>query len=232
MVQRWEHLTFLHWRADPEAVARLLPSGLEVDAFDGSAWIGLIPFRLTVRLPGTPAIPWLSTFPETNVRTYVRGPDGRMGIWFLSLDAARLGAVLVARGSYRLPYVWARTSIRFEDGVMRYRSSRRWHGSSGAGLHLAVSPGEPIQPQDLTDLERFLICRWRLYSPARMQLPPDGIRFVATQVDHPPWPVRRASVVELRQNLLTAAGIEVQGAPLVHYSTGVEVRFARRQSLG
>src|SRR5947208_12400272 len=83
MVQRWALLTFLHWPLPPDRVACLLPAGLELDVFEGSAWVGLIPFRLTVRAPRMPAVPWASTTPEINLRTYVRGADGRVGIWFL-----------------------------------------------------------------------------------------------------------------------------------------------------
>jgi uncharacterized protein YqjF (DUF2071 family) len=230
MMQRWEQVSFLHWPVDPDAMRRLLPPELEVDTFDGAAWVGLIPFRLTVRLPGVPSIPWVSTFPETNVRTYVRGPDGRCGIWFLSLDAARLGGVAVARSSYRLPYVWAGMRMTSEAGLIRYRARRRWPGGGGAGMNLAIRPGASIRPEKISDLERFLIWRWRLYSPGRMKLPPRGIRLLATQVDHPPWPVRRAGIVELREDLLAAAGVEVlERDPLVHFSSGVDVRFGRRE---
>src|SRR6266545_3110550 len=90
----------------------LLPPGLEVETFDGAAWVGLVPFLMDgVRPPGVPPLPWASRFPETNVRTYALGPDGRGAIWFLSLDAARLGAVLTARASYALPYFWSRMSV-------------------------------------------------------------------------------------------------------------------------
>jgi uncharacterized protein len=229
MVQRWERLTFLHWPVEPELVQRLLPPGLEPDLFDGAAWVGLIPFRLTVGLPWMPRVPWVSTFSEANVRTYVRGSDGERGIWFLSLDAERLGAVAVARRVYRLPYVWARMRQREGFGTILYESRRRWPGPEAPSFRIAIAPGRAIPPGELSELERFLICRWRLYSPAAMALPPSGFGFVATQVDHPAWPVRRARAVELRQELTAAAGLEVQGSPLVHFSPGVKVRFDRRR---
>ena len=107
MRQRWERLTFLHWPYDPAVVQRLLPPGLTVDTFDGVAWVGLVPFFMRVHTPGDRGVPWVSNFCETNVRTYARDREGRAGIWFLSLDAARLGAVAVARASYQLPYFWS-----------------------------------------------------------------------------------------------------------------------------
>ena len=105
MYQNWESLTFLHRPLPPEVVRRLLPQGLELDTYDGAAWIGLTPFLLTgLRPPRVSALPWISRFPEMNVRTYVRGPDGERGIWFFSLEADRLAAVVGARLSYGLPY--------------------------------------------------------------------------------------------------------------------------------
>ena len=92
-IQRWRALTFLHWRYEPASVQRLLPAGLEVDTWDGSAWVSLTPFLMVdIQIADLPPVPMLSTFPETNLRTYVRGPDGRDGLWFLSLEADSLAA--------------------------------------------------------------------------------------------------------------------------------------------
>jgi len=233
MVQRWDSLTFLHRPCDPEVVQRVLPAGLDIDSFDGVAWIGLIAFRLTVRAPAMPSLPWVSRFAEVNVRTYVRGPDGRRGIWFLSLDADRLAAVIVARRSYRIPYVWGATHLVETPRAVRYQSRRRWPGSAGAELRLTVAPSEPVAPSDVTELERFLTCRWRLYSPAPLDLPATRVRFVATQVEHPPWPLLRANVLELREGLLAAAGLPGFGREyLAHFSPGVRVRFGPRRPVG
>src|SRR3954468_2623282 len=98
MYHEWSHMTFIHWRYPPDLVQSLLPDGLAVEEHDGSAWVGLTPFLMrNVRVPGVPAIPGVSQFPETNVRTYVRDTQGRSGLWFLSLDAGSLLAVLGAR---------------------------------------------------------------------------------------------------------------------------------------
>ena len=99
MLQSWETLTFLHWFYDPQIVRDLLPPDLQLDLFDGKAWIGLTPFKVVnLRPPLLPSLPWISHFPETNVRTYVRGPVGERRIWFFSLEASRLLAVIGARG--------------------------------------------------------------------------------------------------------------------------------------
>ncbi len=123
MRQRWEQLTFLHWAYDPAVVQRLLPGGLTVDTFGGAAWVGLVPFFMRVHTPGDRGAPWVSNFCETNVRTYARDREGRAGIWFLSLDAARLGAVAVARASYRLPYFWS--SMRLTSQAQSRRPGGR-----------------------------------------------------------------------------------------------------------
>jgi uncharacterized protein len=104
MFQRWRWLTFLHWSYGAETIRRLIPPQLTLDTYEGAAWVGLTPFLLTsLRPPLAPALPWISRFPETNVRTYVRGPDGEPGVWFFKLEAERLAAVAGARATYRHP---------------------------------------------------------------------------------------------------------------------------------
>ena len=125
MFQNWEQLTFLHWRYPAEVIRALIPSELELDTFDGAAWVGLTPFMLSgLRPPFLPALPWISHFPEMNVRTYVRGPDGERGIWFFSLEADRLAAVAGARLSYGLPYRWADMRVRRDSTQIEYTSRR------------------------------------------------------------------------------------------------------------
>ncbi len=227
MAQRWDDLAFISWAYEAEHVQRLLPAGLEVDTFDDAAWVSLVPFRLTVRPPGLPAVPWASRFPEINVRTYVRGPDGRRGIWFLSLDASRLGAVFAARRSYRLPYMWARATMDRAGDLFRYAGRRRWP-EGGAAWDLAVDVGGEMA--DVDDLHRFLTARWRLYSPRRLDLPARSISFVATTVDHPSWPLRHARLRDGRETLLAAAGLPgPTEAPTVAFSPGVTVRFSARE---
>src|SRR6266480_362617 len=120
MRQRWERLTFVHWSYEPAIVQRLLPPWLRADTFDGMAWVGLVPFFMRVATAGGHRAPWVSNFCETNVRTYVRDPEGRPGIWFFSLDAARAGAVAVARATYRLPYHWSRMRLAERGGQVAY----------------------------------------------------------------------------------------------------------------
>jgi uncharacterized protein YqjF (DUF2071 family) len=220
MYQDWRILTFLHWRYPPEIVQELLPAGLEVDTFDGDAWVGLVPFLMDrVRAPTLPASPWLSRFPETNVRTYVRGPDGRTGIWFFSLDAARLPAVLAARLGFGLPYQWSAMSVSSAGDAVAYHSRRRWPGPQRALCDAQIELGDAFTEGELGPLDHFLTARFRLYSVV-------ADRLVAADAEHPPWPLRRAWLGHLRQNLLQVAGLPTaRGEPLMHASDGVRVRI-------
>lgn len=229
MLQRWTQLSFVHWPYEPAAVQTILPPELTVDTFDDVAWVGLIPFRLAIRRPGVPYVPWLSRFAETNLRTYVIGPDGRRGIWFLSLDAARFAAVAVARSSYRLPYMWADAAIRRRGDTIRYLGARRWPAPS-ATYDLTLRIGASLERP--SELERFCTARWHLFSPAPQPLPPRRVEVDVTTVSHPPWPLHRAEVVSLKQTLLRASGLpEPAGAPIALYSPGVATRFAPRVRL-
>jgi hypothetical protein len=216
MFQGWHRLTFLHWRYRPEAIRPVLPADVEVDLFDGAAWIGLTAFTVVgLRAPGLPALPWISQFPETNVRTYVRGPDGERGIWFFSLEADRLAAVLGARISYALPYRWAEMRIRYRPGEIEY-TSRRHHGPGYANI--TIQPGQAIRPNEL---ERFLTARFRLYTRI-------AGRLAFAQVHHAPWPLEAAAVLRLDQNVIEHSGVPVTvGEPVVHFSPGVDVRVGR-----
>lgn len=219
MVHWWDELTFLHWRFDPADVQRLLPRGLTVETFDGTAWVGLVPFFLRVGLPGVPSVPWLSRFPETNVRTYIQSEDGERGIWFFSLDAARLGAVVVARTTYRIPYFWSKMSIGRRGDSIEYDSRRRWPGPRGATSRVTVEIGERYEAGELTELDHFLTARWALFSAPR-----SGLHHAAAS--HEPWPLHRGKVTRLDDGLVAAAGLpRPTEEPLVHWSPSVVVRI-------
>jgi uncharacterized protein YqjF (DUF2071 family) len=219
MVHWWDELTFVHWRYRPDAVQRLLPKGLEVETMDGSAWVGLVPFFIRVGLPHVAPVPWMSRFPETNVRTYVRSANGERGIWFFSLDAARLGAVLAARSTYRLPYFWSRMRLDHHDATISYECRRRWPGPRGARSAALVEIGDRYEPSELTELDHFLTARWALYSA-----PLSGLHWARAY--HEPWPLHRAQLLGIHDELIVAAGLpEPEGTPLVHFSPSVEVRI-------
>jgi len=221
--QTWRDLTMLHWPVDPDRVAPLLPAGTWPDLLDGRTWVGLVPFEMAgIRVLGTPALPWVSGFPETNVRLYAVDSAGRRGVVFRSLEAGRLLPVLVAQAAYALPYLWARMLIRHGslDGAttVAYETSRRWPGPRGAGGRVRVAIGEPY-PAD--ELSLFLTARWGLYSRFH------GGRTAWAPVDHGPWPLHRARLLDLRDDLVEQAGLRVSGDPHVLWSPGVDVRIGR-----
>jgi uncharacterized protein YqjF (DUF2071 family) len=219
MYQRWTHITFIHWRYDPSAVRPLVPEELELDLADGAAWVALTPFLVEdLRLPGMPVLPWFSRFPETNLRTYVRGPDGRRGVWFLSLDCARVHSAVGGRLLYFQPYWWSKLSIERSGHRIRYRGRRRSLGS-GPGYEVEIEAGDPYAAEELGELDHFLTARWVLYAFY-------GRTAASAQVEHPPWPLRRARVVSLRQDLTSRQGLPPpSGAPVAHHSEGVAARI-------
>ncbi|MER6140514.1 DUF2071 domain-containing protein [Streptomyces sparsogenes] len=217
----WLTQTFVHWPYRPEDVRGLLPRELAVDAYDGTAWVSLTPFVMTrVRPPGRPGallsrtrLSRLLTFPETNLRTYVRGPGGRDGLWFLDIEAGS-AATPAARAAVGAPYHWADLSVTCHGGVVGYAGSRRGGGPS---YRLAARPGDPLAP---TPLDHWLTARWRAYTRRF------GILW-EVPVRHEPWPLASAILEELHETLLEAVGLpRPAGPPLVHYSPGVrQVRF-------
>jgi uncharacterized protein YqjF (DUF2071 family) len=220
MTQRWAELTFLHWSFEPGEVQRLLPPGLTAETLDGRAWVGLVPFFMRVGTPGGRRVPWVSDFCETNVRTYVRDAAGRSGIWFFSLDAARFGAVAVARAGFRLPYFWSRMRLDHRGAQLRYQCRRRWPGPAAAS-DVTVETGDVYQPGELTERDHFLTARWQLFSVS-------GDRRRYARAAHEPWPLRHAEALSCDDQLITAAGLPApDGPPLVHYSAGVDVRIGR-----
>ncbi len=226
MMHRWDQLTFLHWRYPAEVVQRLLPSGLQVETFGGSAWVGLVPFVMQLRPPRVAPVPWLSHFCETNVRTYAIAPDGSTGVWFLSLDAARLPAVLGARVGYRLPYFWSSMSVDVDGDRFDYRCRRRWPGPTPATSHVEIEVRDRFEPDELCELDHWLTARWTLFAKF-----PRGLWLARAQ--HPPWTLHRADVLRLDDTLVRAAGLPApHGQPLVHHSPGTEVRVSLPTAVG
>ena len=221
--QHWRDLTMLHWPVEPALVAPLLPRGTVPDLFDGVSYVGLVPFVMAgVSVLGTPALPWLSGFAETNVRLYAVDGRGRRGVVFRSLEASRLLPVLVARASYHLPYLWAHMRVRHGSDTVSYTTSRRWPGPRGAASRVRVRIGARYEADPLST---FLTARWGLFSDWY------GGVSVHAPVDHEPWPLHRATLLDLDDDLVEAAGLPMGGAPHVLWSPGVKVRIGRPQRL-
>ena len=218
--QRWSHLVFLHWRVDAALVAPLLPDGLVPDEYDGSSWVGLIPFVLDrATILGSPPIPYFGNFVEVNVRLYAVDARGHRGVVFVSLEAGRLAAVLAARTLFALPYLWSRTRLRVDSGRYRYTSTR--HRNHGLRTDIVVRPESSLVLND--PLADFLTARWALFTRIRG-------RTLHLRNHHEPWPIYRAALLSLDDTLLDAAGfagLAGRAPDSVLYSPGVTTWFGR-----
>lgn len=213
MAQSWHDLLFAHWKMDAAVLRPHIPAELEIETFEGKAWLGVVPFRMSgVRLRWTPAVPWLSAFPELNVRTYVT-TQGKPGVWFFSLDAANPVAVAVARLYFHLPYFRARMTCRDVNGWIQYQSERTHSGARPAAFEGRYRrAAEAFEPQRGT-LAHFLTERYCLYSAA------SGGRVYRGEIHHPPWLLQPAEAQFARNSMAEAAGLTIPGAPpLLHFA--------------
>lgn len=224
--QQWVELAYFHWRYEPEIIQQRLPAGVTVDTFDGAAWVGLIPFEMrNVQLGPTPPLPWLGSFIEINVRTYVVDSLGRRAVWFFSLDVPRSVIVAVARSVFALPYCWANASHERDGNRHRYEMTRRWPRRPGTFAQMGFTVSEAIEDDDVSDLDHFLSARWALVTRRRKQL-------LCGQVRHPRWPLQRVTDVAIGQTVIEAAGLPApKGSPHALYSPGVDVEVAWFQNV-
>lgn len=211
MTQTWNDLLFAHWPVDAAALREHVPASFEIDLFDGQAWLGVVPFHMTNVTPRfVPALPWVSAFPELNVRTYVRVGD-KPGVYFFSLDAGNPVAVGAARTLLNLPYYSAEMSVEPKDGGIHYRSRRG--GENPAEFTATYRGLEDARPPRRGTLEYFLTERYCLYAVNH--------RFVAYRLDihHPPWPLESAEAEITCNTMADAAGVRLPSmAPLLHFS--------------
>jgi uncharacterized protein len=226
MRQKWQDLLFVHWPVRAEELRPLVPPRLDLDLFDGTAYIGLVPFTMTgVRPVGLPPVRGLSSFHETNVRTYVHRAGRDPGVWFFSLDAANRIAVALARRLYHLPYYYARMFLDREAASrpddprpILYAGIRGRPDPRPASYLIRAIPTGPVRPAQVDTLEHFLVERYLLYSLANGRL-------YRGQVHHRPYPLQSAEIPALDESLLAAAGIRrPDSPPLGHFARGVDVK--------
>jgi uncharacterized protein len=227
MRQKWRDLLFLHWPVDPQALRRLIPPQLELDLFEGTAYVGLVFFTMTgVRPVWLPPVWGLSTFHETNLRTYVRLGDRDPGVWFFNLEAANSIAVRLARALFHLPYHRARMFVERERGgdqetgtstTIVYAGVRQWPGPLPASYATRATAAGPARVAEPGTLEHFLIERYILYSQS-------ADRLLQGRVHHSPYPVQSARAHSIDETLLNTWTIQrPDTAPLAHFSIGVDV---------
>jgi uncharacterized protein YqjF (DUF2071 family) len=218
MVQRWRDVAFVHWRFDPERIAPLLPKGLTVDTYDDAAWVTLTPFVVAgAHPPLVPPVPGLSNFLESNLRTYVVGPDGRDGLWFLTLETNSLSTTVAARTAIGIPYRWA-TMDRQRAGKRVTSCSRRRLADPAPHHRTTVITNDDGALAD-RQLAGWLTGRWRAWSSL-------AGRLLVVPVEHERWPISDAALVDHDDTLFTSLGLpEPAGEPVVHAAPGVTARL-------
>jgi len=214
----WNDLLFAHWPVPSAQIRPLVPDCFSLDTFDGAAWIGVVPFRMTgIKAVGMPSFPGLSAFLELNVRTYVTA-GGKPGVYFFSLDAANPVAVRVARRVFHLPYFDADMSLVDGDGSIQYESRRTHRGSKGAVFVGRYAPIGGVQVAAPRTLEHFLVERYALYT-----IDARG-RAMRGDVRHAPWPLQIAEADLAVNTMARARGIGLPATkPLLHFARRLEV---------
>jgi uncharacterized protein len=215
MTQTWHNLLFAHWPVDSQQLQAKVPSEFPIDLFDGTAWIGVVPFYMTNVAPrGVPALPWLSEFAELNVRTYVSVGD-RPGVYFFSLDAGNPVAVWAARSLLNLPYYSASMSVAPVANGVEYRCQRK--DGTAAELAATYGPDGPPFVASRGSLEYFLTERYCLYNRDRRGRP------YRMEIHHAPWHLHAAHARFTRNTMASVDGLSLPDRPLLH--------FAKRQDM-
>ena len=220
MRQRWSGLLFLHWPVDPALIAAQLPAGLHVDTFDGSAWLGVVPFFMDrIRPVGLPPVPWLSWFMELNLRTYVHDSHGNPGVWFFSLDCNQPAAVEIARRAFHLPYQHAAMRSQRDGERIFYSSHRKTADSLAAEFEYSIPTS--TQPAAEASLEWFLVERYLLFSSN-----PSGDLFCG-RVHHHPYQISSARCERWSTEPIRIHGFPVpqQAPPSILTAAPVDVKI-------
>jgi len=213
MTQTWYNLLFAHWPIPAEAMRALVPPQLELDTFDGQAWVGVVPFGMARVYPrGTLPVPWLSRFLEMNVRTYVT-LGGKAGVYFFSLDAANSAAVALARLFFRLPYYHARMRMKSRGGWIEYSSYRIHPGATPAEFEGRYRPMGPVYGSQPGSLDAWLTERYCLYTVSARG------RVYRGEIHHPRWPLQAAEADIKTNTMALAAGLRLPDTPpLLHFA--------------
>jgi uncharacterized protein YqjF (DUF2071 family) len=219
---RWERLLFAHWAIASDDLRALIPDGLELDTFDGEAWLGIVPFRMACVGPaGLPLPGRLGNFGEINVRTYVRPTDpadGPPGVWFLSLDAENPYVVAGGRAVFHLPYFRARIAMVENGAVVDYRSRRTHRGAPIGRFDARYRPIGPAELATPGSLEEWLTARYAVYSADR------GGTVFRGNIKHEPWRLAPAEWEFGVETMLSSLGLRrPDGAPLLHHADPLDV---------
>ncbi len=218
LAMEWHDLLFMHWPVPEEVLRPLVPHSLQLDTFDGSAWLGVVPFRMSgVRPRFLPAVPQVSDFPELNLRTYVSA-EGKPGIWFFSLDAHNKVAVRLARATFKLPYYDAEMSCRVTGEEVRYRSIRNHRGAPPAKFEVRYRPTGEVFESEPDSLENFLTERYCLYSAD------DRGKVSRGDIHHQMWPLQGAEAEVRSLDMTRQIKVDLPDTePILHYARRLDV---------
>lgn len=222
MRQQWLDLLFAHWPIPIATMRSLVPPALELDTWEGMAWVGVVPFRMQgVRPRLIPAVPWLSAFPELNVRTYVKATENgitKTGVYFFSLEAANPVAVAIARSTFKLPYFNAAMKL-YDDGKQIHYTSRRTHkGAPPAEFVGSYKPTGPVYRAQPGTIDQWLTERYALYTLGR------GNEVYIGEIHHVPWPLQPAQATMTTNTVAQASNIALPDQPpLLHFARDLDV---------
>jgi hypothetical protein len=232
MRQAWRNILFLHWPVDPEILKLHIPDPLEMDTFEGSAWIGIVAFSMQgIYFRGLPFVSVVRPFSEVNVRTYVNH-NGKPGVFFMSLDVDDWASLNIAKRWYRLPYHPADISIRKTGGdvaIKRNRKGSAMHETGTVQIKSVRKAAEPVAFQgrftpsgsvffpEAGTLDHFLTERYGFYTTH------DQLNIYCGDIHHPPWPLQKAGIQIDRNTLFSPFHIDVSDqTPIAHFSEGVD----------
>lgn len=218
MNMRWLNLCFLHWPVPAEQLRAHIPEGLELDTFEGQAWLGIVPFEMRdVKPRFSSSIPWLSHFAELNVRTYVSA-GGKAGVWFFSLDAENPLAVRAARMGFHLPYFDAQMSCVVIDETVHYHNKRTHKNTPSANFVANYKATSDIYQSELGNLEHFLTERYCLYSADKQN------NLYRGEIHHKPWPLQKAEADVCVNDMSEQIGFNLPARkPLLHFAKELSV---------
>lgn len=226
MHQKWGKLLFMHWRVEEELLRPLIPAALEIDTFDGSAWIAIVPFTMwDIRAlpPFIPPVPGLSSMHELNVRSYVH-LDRVPGVWFFSLDCNSAVAVLGARTFFFLPYFNAKIKLDQQDQTINYSLNRT--DEPHTDFRASWTIGERLNNSQPGSLEFFLTERYCLYCERYGEI-------FRARIYHEPWPLQKASLSSFDSTMIESHGLPTpSGNPLLHHAEELSVDIWPLQTVG
>ena len=222
MAQQWLDLLFAHWPISGETMRALVPPQLELDTWDGMAWVGVVPFRMQgVRPRLVPAVPWLSAFPELNVRTYVKVRDRgveKTGVYFFSLEAANPVAVAIARSAFKLPYFNAQMALVETNGAIAYHSRRTHRQAPAAEFVGSYRPTGAVYQSTPGSFDAWLTERYALYTVDQRA------RVYIGEIHHIPWPLQPASATIAINTMAQASHLTLPDvAPVLHFARHLDV---------